>query len=595
MRIEQTSWRGEAPRVTPRALPANAAQDATNARLQSGDLETWRQYVVEHHLATPAPVLTIYKLKDVWLSWGGDVAVARGPVPGDTTYRTILAGPDVYAMPQLTNYAMATAGAEPYPATTRPLGVPAPVQHDGGADVFFTFGALELELVSGDDLSGATVTSYTYTYVNDLGQESAPALPDSGYHSGMTFSSFPVYAPSGTGTYNQLSIRAVPSGLSAYGITTARIYRAATGSTGTAFRFVAEVAVSTSGLSFYSDMLVDSQLGEVLESNLWDLPPDDLQGVIALPNGVMAGFSGNILCLSAQNFPHAWPVSYQLATDTDIVGIGNIDTTIVIFTKSYPYLAIGTDPAAYSMTKLETQQAGVSRRSVQSILGVGVVGATPDGLFAVLGNGQIQNLTSGAFTRRQWQALNPSSIEAVVHNDIYFFFYDPGSSGAAGGYAFDTKPDGFGLVPLNAHASAGYGDPIADQLYLVLDDVTPITDTLLPIADTSPTVDGQTIYEFDSDAATSDMTYRYRGKLNLMPRPIAFGFCQVKALDYDNLVMRLYGDGAQFYERVITDKEAFTLPLVDEYDSFEQEFVGTSPVRTVRFGESVDELDESNP
>lgn len=583
MRIEQTSWRGEAPRVTPRALPANAAQDATNARLQSGDLETWRQYVVEHHLATPAPVLTIYKLKDVWLSWGGDVAVARGPVPGDTTYRTILAGPEVYATPQLTNYAMATAGAEPYPATTRPLGVPAPLGYGDNLPRRPGTFVQEYFEASGLDPVG-TVTSYTITMVNDLGQESGPGNP-----------SPTITAPGNGADYVELTIQApFPSFVTTYGVTAYRIYRAATGSTGTAFRFVAEVAF-TGGVITYDDNFSDSQLGEVLGSSLWDLPPDDLQGVIALPNGVVAGFSGNILCLSAQNFPHAWPVSYQLATDTDIVGIGNIDTTIVIFTKSYPYLAIGTDPAAYSMTKLETQQAGVSRRSVQSILGVGVVGATPDGLFAVLGNGQIQNLTSGAFTRRQWQALNPSSIEAVVHNDIYFFFYDPGSSGAAGGYAFDTKPDGFGLVPLNVHASAGYGDPIADQLYLVLDDVTPITDTLLPIADTSPTVDGQTIYEFDSDAATSDMTYRYRGKLNLMPRPIAFGFCQVKALDYNNLVMRLYGDGMQFYERVITDKEAFTLPLVDEYDSFEQEFVGTSPVRTVRFGESVDELDESNP
>src|ERR1700747_1600865 len=110
MRIEQTAWRGEVSRITPRALPTNAAQDATNARLQSGDLETWRQYVTTHTLATPSPVKTIYKLNDVWLSWAGDVAVARGPVPGDTTFRTILAGPSVYSTPQLTTYAMATSG-----------------------------------------------------------------------------------------------------------------------------------------------------------------------------------------------------------------------------------------------------------------------------------------------------------------------------------------------------------------------------------------------------------------------------------------------------------------------------------------------------
>jgi hypothetical protein len=590
MRIEQTAWRGEVPRVTPRALPTNAAQDATNARLQSGDLETWRQYVATHTLATAAPVETIYLLKDVWLSWGGDVAVARGPVPGDTTFRTILAGPTVYSQPQLTTYAMATSGPEPYPFATRPLGVPAPVTHDSGADIQVSFTSIFAIVASGDELT--TVTSYVYTYVNDIAQESAPSLPDSQYHHSTIFQS-PIYAPTIGGSYNELILPAVPAGDAPYGVATARIYRAATGSTGTAFRFVAEVAVSSGGTTTYNDTLLDSQLGEVLITSLWDLPPTDLQGVLALPNGVMAGFSGNILCFSAQNYPHAWPVSYQLTTDTNIVGIGNIDTTVVVFTQSFTYLAIGTDPAAYSMTKLETAHAGVSRRSIVPVLHVGVVGATPDGLLAVTGNGQVQNLTESIFTRRQWESFNPSSITAVEHDNIYFFAYDTGA--IKGAFALDGSQTGFGLIPLNVHFSASYANPIEDRLYFVPDQITPITDALLPIADTSPTVNGHTIYEFDPVTATSGMTYRYRGKLNLMPRPVGFGFAQVKATDYTNLVLRLYGDGILFYERVVTDKEPFTLPLVDEYEAFEFEFVGTSVVRTVRFGETVDELNESNP
>ena len=583
MRIEQTAWRGEVPRITPRALPTNAAQDATNARLQSGDLETWRQYVTTHTLATPSPVKTIYKLNDVWLSWAGDVAVARGPVPGDTTFRTILAGPSVYSTPQLTTYAMATSGPEPYPAATRALGVPAPFGYSAGHIPPFagSFSQAYFE-ASGLDPIG-TVTSYVITLVNDIGQESGPGR-----------SSPTITAPGNGSDYVELMIQPVSStAVSTYGVTTYRIYRAATGSTGTAFRFVADVPVTGSVVT-YNDFATDSQLGEVIISTLWDLPPDDLQGVLALPNAVLAGFSGNILCFSAQNYPHAWPTSYQLTTDTDIVGIGNIDTTVVVFTESFTYLAIGSDPAAYSMTKLETAHAGVSRRSIVPVLHVGVVGATPDGLLAVTGNGQVQNLTEGIFTRRQWEALNPSSITAVEHDNIYFFAYDTGT--VKGAFALDGSSSGFGLVPLNAHFSAAYADPIGDDLYFVLDQTTPIVDAMLPIADTVPTPGGQTIYQFDSPTATSAMTYRYRGKLNLMPRPVAFGFCQVKASDYTNLVLRLYGDGnAMFYERVVTSKEPFTLPLSNEYEAFEFELVGTTQVYTVRFGETVDELDESNP
>ena len=45
---------------------------------------------------------------------------------GDDTYRIYLTAPALYGAPRWTNHALATAGAEPYPVTTRPLGVPNP-------------------------------------------------------------------------------------------------------------------------------------------------------------------------------------------------------------------------------------------------------------------------------------------------------------------------------------------------------------------------------------------------------------------------------------------------------------------------------------
>jgi hypothetical protein len=124
MRIAVESFRGEAPRLTPRALPDNAAQVAINTRLQSGDLETWRGFLETKALQNAAA--TIYLLNDEWLSWESDVDVARGPIPGDTTYRTYLTGPDEYTEPRFTTYSLATTGSEPFPVATRPLGVPGP-------------------------------------------------------------------------------------------------------------------------------------------------------------------------------------------------------------------------------------------------------------------------------------------------------------------------------------------------------------------------------------------------------------------------------------------------------------------------------------
>ena len=77
MKFSIASFRGEAPLVTPRALPENAAQEATNCRLQTGDLESWRQFLLSKTLANTGTVQTIYLLNGAWLSWNAQVDVAR--------------------------------------------------------------------------------------------------------------------------------------------------------------------------------------------------------------------------------------------------------------------------------------------------------------------------------------------------------------------------------------------------------------------------------------------------------------------------------------------------------------------------------------
>lgn len=130
MKLDTETFKGEAPRVTPRNLPAGLAQNATNSRLQTGDLEGWRQFVSEKVLTAfggGGAVKTIYKLKDKWLSFKEQVDVARGLIPGDVNYFAFLTSPVLYTEPRYTTYALATTGAEPYPVTTLPLGMPAPV------------------------------------------------------------------------------------------------------------------------------------------------------------------------------------------------------------------------------------------------------------------------------------------------------------------------------------------------------------------------------------------------------------------------------------------------------------------------------------
>jgi hypothetical protein len=770
-----TSFRGEVPLLTARALPENASQAAINARLYTGDLTAFRQFATTHGLANPGPVRTISLMaSEFWLSWDTQVDVARGTVPGDTTFRTYLTGLDA---PRFTNLALATTGPEPYPVTTRLLGVPPPdsipslvvgvdttptiftvdifdagdelvtnwvtnspittstsaivtqgagfykVQyqenHNPGqeayafrnfgaqastslqfsADVLFTSdgSVRQAVLFAGTDSSGAGVsvmylngnlsirnslqwgaeffestlatvaltplsaniyytmkvnvilnadgtktvtaeidlgsgqlatltttglfnadggycgfangitndgtpdfqtqytnllvlatgslnititeiaTSYVYTFVNDLGEESAPSLP-----------SATITRTDGT-PVTVTTPTFVPSGISSdYFITTKRIYRAATGSTGTAFRFVAEIPLAQAD---YLDTIVDAALGEVLQSDLWALPPADLQGILALPNGVMVGFSKNQLCFSAQNFPHAWPVEYRLNTDTYIIGIGNIDTTVVIGTKSFVYVATGNDPANYSMSKFEVPHAASSKLSFAYITGLGVIFSGPQGLMVVAGVGQIRNLTQSVFTLHQWQALNPTSIVSVAHNDIYFMFWEAGSN--RGCYAVDLRRDGFGVVEMAFHASAAYVDPIEDKMYLVLDYDNEPDNALLPIPPVLPAyVDARTIYQFEG-SPTGLMTYSWRTKLWLEPYPSFHAIAQVRrgADAVGNLVILVYGDGTLLDEIVIADDGEFTLtPPAEAYQTFEMELIGTDTIRVLQAADDVTEL-----
>lgn len=251
-------------------------------------------------------------------------------------------------------------------------------------------------------------TSYVYTFINEFGEESAPSDPSDTVQrndNATTIITTPTTVPTGTSAD--------------YGIVSKRIYRSVTGALGSIFRFVAEIPLEQDD---YTDQVVDAQLGEELESTDWDVPPTDLRYILALPNGIMVGASGNRLCFSVQNRPHAWPVGYRLAVDSPITGLGNADTTVVVGTQTFVYTASGNSPDSYSMSKPVAPHACKSARGVAFVTGLGVVFPGPDGLMAVTGPTEVRNVTEGIYTREQWQALQPDTILGVSHDDVYFFF-----------------------------------------------------------------------------------------------------------------------------------------------------------------------------
>jgi Concanavalin A-like lectin/glucanases superfamily len=281
-----------------------------------------------------------------------------------------------------------------YPKMSYLLGVPAPT-------------AAPTVALGGAGTGTALARAYVNTFVTGWGEESAPS-PAS------TIVSVKVGE---TVTVNAFA--AVPAG--DYNITLRRIYRVVTGVTGAEYLFVAEIVVATAS---YVDSLLDSQLGEVLATTGWLPPPAGLTGLIALPNGVMAGFVGNQVYLSVPYAPYAWPLAYRQVTDYPVVALGHFGTTIVAATQGNPYIINGVDPAYAAPSQYPGILPCVSKRGLVSTE-YGVLYPSSTGLVRVTSAGA-EVITLPRIDADDWQELKPATIHAVFYNGMYIAFYSTG-------------------------------------------------------------------------------------------------------------------------------------------------------------------------
>lgn len=369
-----TGFIGEQPRATPRLLPPNAAQEATNTRLDDGALSPIRKPILEHTPTGADNWQTIYKNGTEWLGWDTVVHAAPGPVADNRLYFTGDGVPKMrvsqvdydLAVPRPTAALMAaTAGT-------------------GSGDVY--------------------TRSYVYTYVTSFGEESEPnpASNDVQWQSGQTVNL-------------SMFFQAPPGGR----VTKQRIYRSQTGQTGTYYYLIAERP--DSGTDFVDTIPVDA-FQEALPSASWTAPPDGLKGLISLPGGMMAAFVGRELYFSEPYHPHAWPEKYVKTLDFNIVGLGAIGTSIIVMTDSQPYLVRGTAPDTMQSVKLELNHPCINARSIVD-LGYSIAYASHEGLIIIDGTGSWVNATRNLFTRLDWLGLSPASFIAAQRSGLYVAFY----------------------------------------------------------------------------------------------------------------------------------------------------------------------------
>lgn len=417
--------------------------------------------------------------------------------------------------------------------------------------------------------------AYIATHVTAIGEESAPspvsALIELDQNDTVT-----------------IGLANLSAGWASRNITHVRLYRSLSGNASAEFQYVPHATDPkgwpvTTGSNFSgTDSNTPEKLGEVCPSSDWDEPPyrtalsdtaipptpygtnPYLRGLVGMPNGVMAGFFDATVCFCEPYHPYAWPFRYQISLRHDVVGLGVFGQTLFVGTVANPYFITGSDSASMSAIKLDSNQACASARSIVEVPG-GVLYASPDGL-CLASNDGIKVLTSGIFTREDWQALTPSSIFAAEHDGVYYFWYTGGSGGC---YALDLTSGK--LVRTALTATAALTDKYSDTLYLATR--TAGTTYVTPVL------------------TTGHLTGKWRSKIFVLPMQASFAWLSVLSNFSAAVTVRLYADNTvtPFYTVSITSSTPVRLPA-GRWKEWEIEIETTARVTEVVIASSTQEL-----
>lgn len=611
MELTFSAFKGVIPRLSPELLPDGHASSALDAKLFNGEISAFKVPYSVWTFTKPGTILSFYLYESSYfLHWTSDVDVVPGLIADDTTARIYYTGDGA---PKVTDNSLAlSGGGTNYPIAYYTLGVPKPantptatrlsntktisaitkanpaVVTTSTAHGFSTGDKVKLDVtgmteldekvykitvidtthfsLDGVDSTGygtfssgtctqyydeadKVSTAYVYTYVTGWGEEGVPSDPS------------PVI-DRGPDEWIQVGNMATGA-LAGYNITNKRIYRVQTGSAGSDYQFVAEVAAAA---VFITDSVDDADLGEVLQTADYDVPPADMKGLTQLANGVMAGFSKKTFCPSEPFISYAYPIKYRQTTNYEIVAIAAIGESTLLATKGKPVFVSGASPESYFMREMEFLQACVSKRSMVSF-GIYAIYASPDGLVMVDAAGGARLITEQLFTRDQWQEIVPSTISAYRWDNRYIGFYDDGVTPA--GFIFDPSNPLSSWMWISTYALAGHNDISNDTLFLNIGGVA-------------------SWWELDSQSSLT--VYKWKSAPRYFSAPKAFAWAKVYAETYP-VTVNMFLDGALNGPYTVNNDGAFRIggPNV-KAKKWEIEVVTASNVKMIKMADTIREI-----
>lgn len=324
----------------------------------------------------------------------------------------------------------------------------------------------------------------------------------------------------------------------------------------------------------------------VLETDDYDPPPEDLQGLTAMQNNILVGFVGNTLYFSEPNLPHAWPPQYATPVSSEIVAIAAISGSLLVTTKSYPHLITTNDPAAgISSPRIDVLYPNLNARSLVT-MGFGVVWSTNDGLAVYAPTGGAALVTKALYNNDTWSVdIDPTTVIAEYYGENYF------ASHSGGSFVFeqDAKAGGF-FVDTESVFTASFYDTQTGRLFY------------------ASGTNGD-IFEWD-DLSQPALTMSWKSKVLVTKDMINLGAARVIA-DYstvtqtwdndvqvwnnalsnwntaDEITFRLFANKELIFTTTVNDVDGFRLPTGYRTDTFEVSVEGNVRVRAIHMAETM--------
>lgn len=336
----------------------------------------------------------------------------------------------------------------------------------------------------------------------------------------------------------------------------------------------------------FTDDFDSRDLFDILATDNYDAPPEDLQGLTAIQNNILVGFVGNTLYFSEPGAPHAWPAAYAVNLEHNIVGIGAISGSALVTTDSYPYIVSGSDPAnGMSTARIDANFPCLNKNSMVT-MGYGIVYSTHDGLAVFSPNNGAAIITKLLYNNDTWQtSISPKTVVAEYYGDNYF------ASHSTGAFVFeqDAKVGGF-FVDCDYSFTASFYDSIDGIVFYVNG------------------TNGD-IYQWD-DLTQPSVVQEWKSKVIVTKDMINLGAARVvadyvdttltwdaetqvwnSALEFwdaaESMTFRLWVDKQLVFTTTVTDTNGFRLPTGYRTDTFEVGVEGNIRVRAIHLAETM--------